>query len=73
MKTVLVEVSKGIPEVIRCPKDTEVEIIDLDLLREGDVEDIKDYWNKGLSRRAQQYIKHRHPRMFRRLAVGAVL
>ena len=64
MRTVLVEVAGGIAEVVRSPKEVTVEIVDLDLLREGDYEDIRNYWNKTLSARGRRYVKQRYPKMF---------
>lgn len=64
MKTVLVEVKSGIAEVIRAPKKLTVEIVDLDLLREGDLEDIRDYWNDALSSAGKRYVKLRYPKLF---------
>jgi len=72
VKTVLVEINSGIAEVVRAPKGTSVEIIDLDLLREGDVQDIEAYWNNRLSRLGQQYVKQHYPGMFRRLTAERI-
>lgn len=64
MKTVLVEVKGGIAQVIRAPKNLAVEIVDLDLLREGDIEDIRDYWNGALSTSCQRHVRLRYPKLF---------
>jgi hypothetical protein len=64
MRRVLIEVKGGVVEVVRAPKEAVVEIIDLDLLREGDVEDIRRHWNDGLSAAARAHVKHRYPKMF---------
>jgi hypothetical protein len=64
MKTVLIEVTGGVAEIIRSPKEVTVEIIDLDLLRGGDFEDVKHYWNDVLSAAARRYIKQRYPKVF---------
>lgn len=73
MKTVVVEVSGGIAKVVRAPKETKVEIIDLDLLREGDSDDVRDYWNESLSRSAQRFIRQKYPRMLESLRTERIL
>jgi hypothetical protein len=64
MKTVLVEVTGGLAEIVHAPKEVTVEIIDLDLLREGDFDDVRHYWNDVLSAAGRRYIERRHPKVF---------
>lgn len=73
MKAVLVEVRGGIAEVVRAPKEVAVEIIDLDSLREGDVEDVRQYWNNSLSASARAYVKQRYPKIFGHLTTEYAL
>lgn len=61
MKSVLIEVKAGFAEVIRRPKRLNIEIVDVDLLRDGDVEGSRDYWNSSLSSTGRRYIKKRYP------------
>lgn len=63
MKTVVIEVDRGTAETVRKPRDVNVEVIDMDLLREGDCEDIKRYWTEELSPIARKYIRQHRPKM----------
>ena len=60
MKRVVIELSGGIAQIVCSPKKVEVEIIDLDVLREGDVDDITGYWN-SLSLSTRRRLKRQHP------------
>ena len=73
MKTIIVEISGGSARVVRAPKETEVEIIDLDLLREGDSDDVRRYWNDSLSRFARRFIGQKYPRMLELLKKESIL
>jgi hypothetical protein len=64
MKTVVIEVDRGTAETVRKPKDVNVEIVDLDLLREGDCEDIRQYWTEELSSTARKHVRRHHPKVF---------
>ena len=67
MERVVVQIDRGIVDVVSTPKGVRVDVIDLDLLREGDVEDIQAYWGGALSRGARAYVKLHYPRMYDRL------
>jgi hypothetical protein len=67
MSTVLVEVCGGLARVALKPIRTEVEIIDLDQLREGASEDINRYWNDSLSSRARKYVRANYPEVAGRI------
>ena len=67
MSTILVEVSGGLARVAIKPTRTQVEVIDLDQLREGAYEDVHRYWNDSLSARARKYVRANHPELARRL------
>lgn len=70
MKTVLIQIDRGMAETIRKPSDVNVEIVDLDRLREGDCEDIRRYWLNELSPIARRHIRQRCPKLFRALETG---
>ena len=65
MKSILITVLGGVAEVVASPKRVRVEIIDLDSLREGDDDDVKEYWRDGLSARARRYVESEHPQIAR--------
>lgn len=68
MRTAIVEVSNGIAATVRSPRNVRVEIVDLDLLREGDIEDIKRYWLTELSALGRNYVKTTRREMFHRIS-----
>jgi hypothetical protein len=61
MDSVLITVRGGIAELGASPNGINVEIIDLDALREGAYDDIQRYWRDGLSARARRYVTVNHP------------
>jgi hypothetical protein len=63
----MMEVSGGLARVLSKPTDVEVEVIDLDQLREGAYEDIQHYWNNSLSARARRYVRTKYPDVARRV------
>ena len=67
MMTILVEVTGGLARVATNPTRAEVEVIDLDQLREGAYEDVHRYWNGSLSAGARKYVRANHPGVARRL------
>jgi hypothetical protein len=67
MSSVLVEVSHGLASVVAKPTDTEVEVIDLDQLREGAYEDVRRYWEETLSARARKHVRGKYPQVASRL------
>jgi hypothetical protein len=68
MNPVVVEVNRGIARVVERPKSVKVEIIDLDLLREGADEDIERYWNASLSPAGRHLVRVRHPEIAKPLS-----
>jgi hypothetical protein len=67
MSMILVEVSGGLARVAINPTRAEVEVIDLDQLREGAYEDVHRYWNDSLSARARRHVRANYPEVARRL------
>jgi hypothetical protein len=63
MVPILIEINKGIAEVVAPKNRHSVEIIDVDLLRSGAYEDAERYWNECLSARARRYITARYPQI----------
>jgi hypothetical protein len=72
MKTVVIEVDRGTAEAVRKPKDINVEIVDLDILREGDCEDIKRYWTEELSATTRKHIRRHHPKVFQAVQTALI-
>jgi hypothetical protein len=64
MNSVLITVLGGVAEVVASPKEVDVEIIDLDALREGVEDDVREYW-RGLSARARRYVESEYPQIAR--------
>ncbi|HEX6504902.1 MAG TPA: hypothetical protein VF011_16805 [Terriglobales bacterium] len=64
MKTAIIEVRGGIATAVRKPNDVKIEIVDLDLLREGDIDAIKQYWSADLSSRGRNYVKRNYRKTF---------
>jgi hypothetical protein len=67
MSQVLVEVSRGLAKVVAKPTEAEVEVIDLDQLRQGAYEDVHRYWIESLSPSARRYVRRKYPKLAHRI------
>ena len=68
MATILIEINKGIAEVVSKRKRTDIEIVDVDLLRSGACEDTDRYLAECLSARARSHVRARYPQIARALS-----
>ena len=69
MSPILVEVSGGLARIATNPTGAEIEVVDLDQLREGTYNDVRRYWKDSLSPRARRYVRASYPHVARRLDV----
>lgn len=72
MKTVLIQIDRGMAETIRKPNDVNLEIVDLDRLREGDCEDIRRYWLDELSPIGRKHIRQHFRELFQALKTAVL-
>ena len=63
MGSVLITVQGGLAEIAERPKGVEVEVIDLDVLREGADDDVTTYWRSRLSSKGRRYVKRKFPQL----------
>lgn len=63
MNSILITVQGGLAEVVASDENVDVEIIDLDVLREGNTDDVYRYWRDGLSAKGRRYVKSHHPQI----------
>jgi hypothetical protein len=67
MSRVLIEVAGGLASVVRNQDNYDIEIVDVDQLRQGASADVHRYWSKSLSEMARRHVRKVHPRLALRL------